>query len=172
MSPLQLLSVALFLISSNHQMARRLPVNLRLHEITLMRITKRRIALIQLEQALRLLREGDAVSALTLAGAAEEILGKMAVRKGSRSRVEALAEGLGSLYDWAGKPKPTKPISILNEPRNHLKHQNDGRNVRVEADWHFEAEEMILRCMFNHFNAFGYHPSSQNLKSWFEHMTL
>jgi hypothetical protein len=137
-----------------------------------MKITKRRIAIIQLEQSLRLLQEGDAVSALTLAGAAEEILGKMAAKKGRRPHVEGLAHLLGSLYDEHSKPKQTKLVAILNKPRNHLKHQDDGRNVRVEADWHFEAEEMILRCMFNHFNAFGCHPSSKKLQSWFDNMTL
>jgi hypothetical protein len=44
--------------------------------------TKRRIALIQLEQSLNLLEADDPVSALTLAGAAEEVLGHVAFRKG------------------------------------------------------------------------------------------
>lgn len=132
----------------------------------------RRIALIQLEQSLRLLQESDAISSLTLAGAAEDILGKMAAKKGSRPRVEELANYLGSLYDESNKPKLSKLISILNKPRNQIKHLDDGRNIRIEADWHFEAEEMILRCMFNHFKAFGCYPSSKNLKNWFEDMTL
>lgn len=138
------------------------------------RLTKRKIALIQLEQSLNLLEAGDPVSALTLAGAAEEILGRVASRKGQEARVEYNADWLGSFYDWANKPRPSKKrlISILNAPRNHLKHQNDGRNIKVEADFQFEAEEMILRCMFNHFNAFGCYPSAKGLRALFEHMTL
>src|ERR1039458_3534091 len=121
------------------------------------RLTKRRIALIQLEQSLNLLEAGDPVSALTLAGAAEEILGRVASRKGHESRVEYNADWLGSLYDWAKKPRPAKKklVSALNATRNHLKHQDDGRNIWVEADFQFEAEDMILRCMFNHLKAFG-----------------
>jgi hypothetical protein len=128
----------------------------------------------QLEQSLNLLEAGDPVSALTLAGAAEEILGRAASRKGHESRVEYNADWLGSLYDWAKKPRPSKRqlISTLNATRNHLKHQDDGRNIRVEADFQFEAEEMILRCMFNHFKAFGCYPSDKRLRGWFEHMTL
>ena len=127
-------------------------------------LTKRRIALIQLEQSLNLLDAGDPVSALTLAGAAEEILGRAASRKGHEPRVEYNADWLGSLYDWAKKPRPSRKqlVSQLNAVRNHLKHQDDGRNVRVEADFEFEAEEMILRCMFNHFNAYGCYPSNKS----------
>jgi len=138
------------------------------------RLTKRRIALIQLEQSLRLLETGDPVSALTLAGAAEEILGRAASRKGHDPRVEYDADWLGSFYDWAKKPRPSKKqlISRLNSTRNHLKHQDDGRNIKVEADFEFEAEDMILRCMYNHFNAYGCYPASKRLRGWFEHMTL
>jgi hypothetical protein len=47
------------------------------------RVTKRRIALIQLWRSIDLLENhNDPVCALTLAGAAEEILGKMAAKKG------------------------------------------------------------------------------------------
>ena len=52
-----------------------------------MSLSKRRICLIQLEQSLRLLEEGDPVSALTLAGAVEEILGCIAKRNGHEPRV-------------------------------------------------------------------------------------
>ena len=141
---------------------------------TKQRLTKRRIALIQLEQSLNLLEASDPVSALTLDGAAEEILGRAASRKGKEPRVEYNADWLGSLFDWVKKPRPSKKqlISHLNTVRNHLKHQDDGRNIRVEADFEFEAEDMILRCMFNHFNAFGCYPANKRLRAWFEHMTL
>lgn len=137
-------------------------------------LTKRRIALIQLEQSLNLLEAGDSVSALTLAGAAEEILGMAAARKGHAPRVEYNADWLGSLFDYVKKPRPPKGqlVSALNSVRNHLKHQDDGRNIKIEADFEFEAQEMILRCMFNHFNAYGCYPSSKRLRYWFENMTL
>jgi hypothetical protein len=128
----------------------------------------------QMERSLNLLEARDPVCALTLAAAAEEILGSMARRKGEIPRVEGLAHYLGSIYEWAGKPRPSKKelIARHNAVRNHLKHQDDGRNVTVAADFMFEAEEMLLRCMFNHFNAFGCWPRSRHLRAWFEHMTL
>lgn len=141
---------------------------------TKQRLTKRRIALIQLEQSVRLLEAGDPVCALTLAGAAEEIFGHAASRKGHVPRVEYNADWFGSFYDWVKKPRPSKKqlITYLNSTRNHLKHQDDGRNIKVEADFEFEAEEMILRCMYNHFNAYGCYPASKRLRGWFDHMTL
>ena len=137
-------------------------------------LTKRRLALIQLEQSLRLLEEGDPVSALTLAGAAEEILGAIAKRKGHEPRVSYEADWMGSLFDSAHKPRPLKRqlIAMLNRSRNHLKHQDDGRNIRVTANWYYEAENMLLRCMFNYFDAFGRYPASKPLREWFENMTL
>jgi hypothetical protein len=138
------------------------------------KFTKRRIAIIQLERSLELLEAGDFVSSLTLAGAAEEIFGRMAQRKGHEPRVESLADYSGSLYEWVKKPRPSKKqlIAKENSTRNHLKHQDDGRNITVIADFRFEAEDMILRAMFNHFNAFGCHPGSKALRFWFEDMTL
>jgi hypothetical protein len=140
----------------------------------LQRLTKRRIALIQMEQSLNLLESGDPVSALTLAGAAEEILGKVVARKGKSPRVENLADYCATIFDWAGKPRPSKKdlIRFHNQIRNALKHQDDGRNIKVEADFAYEAEEMLLRCMFNHFNAYGCHPANKRLRGWFENMTL
>jgi hypothetical protein len=140
----------------------------------LRRLTKRRIALIQMEQSLNMLEAGDPVSALTLAGAAEEILGRAAVRKGTEPRVEYLADWDGSLFDWAGKPRPSKRqlVRLQNRVRNEMKHQDDGRNITVEADFVFEAESMLLRCMYNHFDAYGWYPQSKRLRRWFEKMTL
>jgi hypothetical protein len=137
-------------------------------------LTKRKICLIQLEQSLRLLEEGDPVSALTLAGAAEEILGCIAKRKGHEPRVVYEADYLASIADYVRKPRPPRNqvIASLNSRRNHLKHQDDGRNIRITADWRFEAESMLLRCMFNHFNAFGCYPASKALRDWFENTTL
>lgn len=137
------------------------------------RLTKRRIALIQMEQSLNLLAN-DPVSALTLAGVAEEIIGRVAQRKGHKSQVERQATHLGALYEWAGQFRPSRKqlIALVNKTRNELKHQDDGRNIKVEADFKFEAEEMLLRCLFNHVDAYGYLPASTRLKNWFFNMTL
>jgi hypothetical protein len=138
------------------------------------KITKRRIALIQLERGFELFQAGDPISALTLAGAAEEILGRIVKRKKKVPRVEYEAEYLGSVFDWAKKPRPKKEnlIARLNRTRNELKHQDDGRNVRIQKDFAAEAESMLLRCMFNHFDAFSCYPANRQLRRWFENTTL
>jgi hypothetical protein len=98
----------------------------------------------------------------------------MVQRKGKKPRVESLEDWVGSIYDWAGKPRPSKKILIASENRlrNELKHQDDGRNVTIEADFEFHCEEMLLRCMYNYFDAFGCFPRSKALRFWFENMTL
>ena len=127
-----------------------------------------------MEQSLNLLEQGDPISALTLAGAADEILGRMVARKGRMPRIESNAEFLGSIFEWAGRPRPGRSelIKIENRVRNELKHQDDGRNTAIEADFVFEAEEMLLRCLFNYYDAFECWPRSRKLRAWFENMTL
>lgn len=123
---------------------------------------------------MNLLEIGDYISALTLAGAADEILGRIVARKGLVPRVERDAAYFGSVYEYFGKPRPSKKelITIENRIRNELKHQDDGRNITVDADFQFEVEGMLLRCMFNHFDAFGCYPKSKRLRRWFEDLTL
>ena len=134
-------------------------------------LSKRRIASIQIERSVQLLTEfNDPVCALVLAAAAEEILGKMTLRKGEIPQVENLAEILGQFYDLAGKPRPSKTerIRAHNRIRNELKHNDGGKNVRVVADFQFEAEEMLIRAIKNYFNTFKCMPNNQNVREWFD----
>jgi len=128
-----------------------------------------------MERSLVLLEAGDPISALTLAGAAEEILGRIVKRKGKEPRVEYLADFEGSLFEWLGQQRPKKKELIsehINRVRNHLKHQDDGENITIEADFEYEAEEMLLRCMYNYLNAFNCYPKNSKLRAWFDNMTL
>jgi len=139
------------------------------------KLTKRRIALLQLERSVELLEDhNDPVCALTLAAAAEEILGKIAVRKGRAAMVENWAEYLGSWYDCLGKRRPPKKqlVGIHNRVRNELKHNDNGTNIRIAADFEYWAEDMILRAIKNYFNAFGCFPRSSRVRQWFENITL
>jgi len=138
-------------------------------------LTKRRIALLQLERSVELLeKHNDPVCALTLAAAAEEILGKIAAAKGHVPQIENWAEYLGGIYDFHGKPRPSKKelVGVHNRVRNELKHNDGGKNGRVVAEFKFEAEEMLLRAIKNYFNAFGCLPGNNRVQGWFEHMTL
>ena len=89
-------------------------------------MNKNDVAQIQLERAMRLfLEEEDYISAITLAGAAEEILGKQI-----KDRPNALDEYVGIIEKLLAKcseQSDKKAIGdYLNYPRISLKHLNVG----------------------------------------------
>jgi hypothetical protein len=63
--------------------------------------TKRRLAITQMRRVILLLEEGDFICALTLAGAAEEILGRMIARKGRSTAMEDFAVRDRKLWECA-----------------------------------------------------------------------
>jgi hypothetical protein len=105
------------------------------------------IALIQLRRAIQLFNSGDFVCSATLAGAAEEILGKIAGRRYGLNALEADAEFLGQVADLFGKPRPDlkKVAPILNRHRNTLKHNDSGENAWYEAHFAEETQNLIDR---------------------------
>ena len=146
-----------------------------MNKATKQRLTKRRLALIQIERSVQLLQDyNDPISALTLAAAAEEILGRIVSRKGKTPLVEDLADYLGTIYDWAGIKRPSKNqlISSHNKIRNKLKHNDGGKNSYVDADFQFEAEAMIVRAIKNYFLAFKCFPGNKRVREWFEFTCL
>jgi len=142
---------------------------------TQQRLTKRRLALIQLERAVKLLEDDvDPVCALTLAAAAEEILGQIAKHKSGRNALEDSADYLATVYDWAKVPRPSRKTLFHrhNRLRNELKHNDKGKNSWVQADYQFEAEEFLLRAVRNYCFAFNCLPASKRIRRWFEWMCL
>ena len=138
-------------------------------------VSKEQIALLQIEKSIILLTEyNDSISALTLAGAAEEILGKMAIHNGHTSMLENWNEFLGSLYDYVGKQRPDKKTLTdrHNKIRNEVKHNDTGTNNSVTADFDFEAEDMLLRAIKNYYVVFDKMPESKLIINWFDNITL
>ena len=133
------------------------------------KLTKRRIALIQLQQSQALYNQGDFVSSLTLAGAAEEIYGRVAEANGGQS---LLGEELRFLDDMvrgvSGRDFNKKEfIAKANETRNHLKHADARGNSTVHADFEGDAKDMIWRALDNYRRAFGCLPSNPELRRIF-----
>jgi hypothetical protein len=116
----------------------------------------------------------DPVCALTLAAAAEEILGKMAAKKGHCTALEEDALWFQGMADYLKQQRPSqeKVFKSLNRVRNELKHNDKGRNTRVQADFVFEAENMILRALRNYGRAFGCMPSNRLIRGWWNSMSL
>jgi hypothetical protein len=148
------------------------------------RITKRRIAEVQLYRAVKLLQDDvDPISALTLAGAAEEILGRMVESSGRATAFEESAIFARTLWDFAASraKKIGFPLSVpdekeirnrINLTRNELKHNSRGKNTPVEADFNYWAEEMVLRALRNYQVLYNKLPRRKLIADWYENMTL
>lgn len=76
---------------------------------TVVTLSKLDIATAQLDTAMGLYLEGrDLISAITLAGAAEEILGKLAEKAGTQSAFNETLDRLCAMHQaaWAEDPDP------------------------------------------------------------------
>lgn len=113
-------------------------------------LTKLDIAEQQLLHAIELFCSGERIiSAITLAGAAEEILGKLVAGTGQTNSMESevsdQCELFESVFGRAGDPKTFRELE--NNARNELKHLRSG--VDVEIDLEQEAVNLIERSINN-----------------------
>ncbi len=112
------------------------------------RITKLEASTRQLEAAIGLFFAGDYLSSLTLAGAAEEMLGKLSGREGKPVAAEEIVT-----FHW-GDTDPALTdgerrkvlLNVMNRPRNEAKHANDPGGTHCDVDRTF-ALQMIMRAM-------------------------
>ena len=114
------------------------------------KLTKIDIAEQQLLHAIDLFCSGkQIISAITLAGAAEEILGKLVVSTGQTNSIESevkdQCELFESYFGYAANVKEFR--SQENYARNELKHNSTGNNV--ELDLEQEAVKLIERAINN-----------------------
>ena len=111
--------------------------------------TKQEVAIHQLDRAIDLFtQEQDIICATTLAGASEEIFGKLLEEIGGQSWLKEHIDLCLDLLGHAGHPE-IKEKDIANERnqlRNNLKHLCDGEDVLII---NFEAKEMIDRAINN-----------------------
>ena len=115
------------------------------------KLTAENIAAHQLITALRLWSEDDYLSALTLAGAAEEILGKRLRSLGQtpsfdliKNEIVSLAKQFGDTDLGTGK----LVADLLNQTRNELKHYAGDESLVF--DLRADAAEMLERGIANH----------------------
>lgn len=99
--------------------------------------TKQELAEHQLDRAIRLLLdEDDAISATTLAGAADEILGNLVRLRGKKHSLDGFVDlcvALGRLsHDDEWKRKDF--VDIANHFRNELKHYSEGEPIAVTPE--------------------------------------
>lgn len=121
---------------------------------------KKCIALAQLESALRLYGSRDSqeelLSVITLAGAAEEILGKLIERRGGNNALESLKAATAAMYQHLvpGELIDDKTLKTFanraNRARNALKHLDAGGNPTVQLDLPEEARDILTRAIDNY----------------------
>lgn len=111
------------------------------------------LALEQLDVALELfLSKRSMVSALTLAGAAEEILGKALKLKGKRTTLEFEHSAIEQVETFLRR-QPFLWKDFINEKnrvRNAAKHMGEKSAAEIVADLEDEALWMLVRACDNH----------------------
>ncbi len=125
----------------------------------------------QLEIALEMfLLRRSFISALTLAGAAEEIFGQALIQCGEKTTLQneyPLIEPVENLF----RKEPYKWSEFTegkNRVRNAAKHMKDASQTMVTADMEDEALWMIVRTLDNH-TRLGFKPTPQmhEFEDWF-----
>jgi hypothetical protein len=115
---------------------------------TEMQITKLQVATRQLGVAIDLFLSGDYLCSLTLAGAAEEILGKLSGRAGKPVAVDEIVQFHDDDIDAAipEGQRRSSLLSVLNRGRNQAKHANNPSETEflIEKIWPLQ---MIMRAL-------------------------
>ena len=115
------------------------------------RLTKIDIAVSQLRFAISLFMEDrELIAAVTLAGAAEEILGRLAAQAGLTPALTRRAEGARALHKhlWKSDPGAKPFVELKNKTRNELKHLVAGSPIDV--DLREETMRMLDRAVENY----------------------
>jgi len=135
---------------------------------------KKDIALQQLIDAAKLYEKGRYVSALTLAGASEEILGKTANKRIGSNQLEHEIEYAKSIYKYFNRPYPSNKdlIGQINKTKNEVKHNDAGENLWVEADFENECVVTFMRAVRNYFDAYREMPEDKKIMNLFEDLAL
>jgi hypothetical protein len=119
--------------------------------------SKREIAETQLRLAIQLyISEQDYLSSTTLAGASEEILGKMVRLRNEKSSLDLGYENFSRVHRniWEEEaPKLKYYADIKNAPRNQLKHLDGCKDVTIDQER--VSEQMIVRALKNYHLLYG-----------------
>ncbi|MGA7540699.1 MAG: hypothetical protein WBW93_18225 [Steroidobacteraceae bacterium] len=114
-------------------------------------LTKLQVATSQLRLSIALfMEEREHISVITLAGAAEEILGKLAAAAGSTPALNRRAEGARRLHValWGNDPGDKVFKNVKNKTRNELKHLSCGAPLTIGLER--ECLRMLDRAVENY----------------------
>lgn len=110
--------------------------------------SKRTIAREQLEDGIALFLDKRYVSALTLLGAAEEILSRLVEEQTGSHPLEEMWKFSNRMRTRLGTPHISKAatFNIFNRGRNTVKHHTPGETIRVSLNRYDEALSIIQRA--------------------------
>lgn len=133
--------------------------------------SKLEVACQQLETALRLFFDTEEYfSVITLAGAAEEILGAHLKIKGETTSLENLVAGAVRISKaLAGKPsEPTALRKIANHAKNSSKHMDGVTNAELRSWPKKDAIDMLGRAIDNYYGLMSYEdlPETQLVRTF------
>lgn len=112
------------------------------------------VACEQLETALRLFFEGrELFSVITLAGAAEEILGAHLKVEGKPTALDELVKGAVRISAaLSGAPSTPKDIrTVANRPRNASKHMDGQSDSTLQVYLKRDAADLLNRAVDNYY---------------------
>lgn len=117
-------------------------------------ITKSEIAQVQLVQAIELFVSEKFLPSITLAGAAEEILGRLIAIQGDDPVIEDAFSEIQRIRDITGlsvmgDKSKKEIINGWNSVKNNLKHHNESENDFIVLNVFDEAYWMIKRALIN-----------------------
>jgi predicted HTH domain antitoxin len=133
------------------------------------------IAIRQLKSSIQLYKKNDFVSSITLAGAAEEILGKIAVKLAQQNALLNEKVFLDQVAELLEKPKADfkKIIKQRNKVKNFLKHYDDNLESSIEKiDYKTSAEDLIIAAINNYFIIFEDVPDDIEIKEFWDNISL
>lgn len=111
------------------------------------------LALAQLEAALRIFFEGsDFASAITLAGAADEIFGKLLSSSGRENSLEVIKKAVAAIHQklYGETIEPSQIADRANRAKNSIKHWDPQQSLIVKLDLAQEAGDMLCRAIDNY----------------------
>ncbi len=137
-------------------------------------VSKVDIATAQLDTAIRFyLDKSNMISAITLAGAAEEILGKLVKQQDKSNALEDIIEILCYIHKevFENEPNPKKYAMARNGIRNEFKHLCSGKSLEVNLD--IEAGKLIDRAINNYQKLFPgvYQRFNEFNREWLKRRT-
>ncbi|HCT22904.1 MAG TPA: hypothetical protein DIW54_06040 [Chitinophagaceae bacterium] len=137
-------------------------------------VSKIDIALVQLRTAIQLYNKGNFICSLTLAGAAEEVLGQIAKKHAGQNALIDQKVWADQVADSFKKARPSlSKVSVFrNKVKNEVKHNNSGYDSVEEYDFKFEAEEFILALIRNYELINGHMPNDRIVKAFWKWMSM